>query len=90
MEMLERQNMELVHRLRMEQDRLEEQDKSFKTKFEEVSSKHSHNLMKMGILLANQKKVSNILENKPCCAKTWTEHSFLGSALPLYTAMFVS
>ena len=60
MEMLERQNMELVQRLRKEQDRLEEQENNFKKQLEDVNSEHTNNLKKMGFLLANQKKVNNI------------------------------
>ena len=59
MEMLERQNMELVQRLRKEQDRLEEQENKFKKQLEEVNTVHTKNLKKMGLLLANQKKASS-------------------------------
>ena len=66
MEMLERQNMELVQRLRKEQDRLEEQDfVLFKKQLEEVNTEHTDNLMKMGFLLANQKKVNNVILINP-------------------------
>jgi DUF438 domain-containing protein len=60
-EMLERQNLELVQRLRKEKDRLEEQQNNFEKQLEEVNTEHTNNLMKMGFLLANQKKVSNII-----------------------------
>ena len=60
-EMLEKQNMELVQRLRKEQDKLEEQEKRFKTQLDNISSEHSRNLNKMGILLSNQKKVTHFL-----------------------------
>ena len=59
--MLERQNMELVQRLRKEQDRMEEQENKFKKQLEEINTVHTRNLMKMGLLLANQKKVSSII-----------------------------
>ena len=65
MEMLERQNMELVQRLRKEQDRLEEQENNFKKQLEDVNSEHTNNLKKMGFLLANQKKVNNVILINP-------------------------
>ena len=65
MEMLERQNMELLQRLRKEQDILEEQENTFKKQLEEVNTEHTNNLMKMGFLLANQKKVTNIIFRNP-------------------------
>ena len=55
--MLERQNMELVQRLRKEQEKLEEQEMKYKKQLEDVSSEHINNLTQMGIILANQKKV---------------------------------
>ena len=55
--MLERQNIELVQRLRKEQEKLEEQEMKYKKQLEDVSSEHINNLTQMGIILANQKKV---------------------------------
>ena len=65
MEMLERQNMELLQRLRKEQDILEEQENTFKKQLEEVNTEHTNNLMKMGFLLANQKNVTYIIFINP-------------------------
>ena len=56
-EMLEKQNMELIQRLRKEQDKLEEQETRFTKQREEIRSEHTDNLAKMGYLLSNQRKV---------------------------------
>ena len=53
--------MELVQRLREEQDRLDMQERMFTKQMQGVKSEHTNNLTRMGFLLANQKKVGCIL-----------------------------
>ena len=57
MKHLERQNLELVHRLREEQDKLANQEKMFIKQLDGVKSEHTMHLTRMGSLLASQKKV---------------------------------
>ena len=54
-EMLEKHNMELVQRLR------KEQETRFNKQREEIRSEHTNNLAKMGYLLSNQRKVRYFL-----------------------------